>query len=706
MRAFHGSWVGVLVAIAVLGQLFGPVSPAGAAFPGGVGKIAFVTDRDGNDEIYVMNADGSGQTRLTNNAADDRGPAASSNGAKIAFSSTRDGNSEIYVMNADGSGLTRLTNNSATDDAPAWSPDGTKIAFDSDRNGTTEVYVMNADGSGQTRLTNNDDFDPAWSPNGTKIAFASFRDGSNADIYVMNANGSSQTRVTSLGLGCCFGDDDPNWSPDGSKIAFDSNRDSILGDREIYVVNAGGPGLDAGLTRVTNNIGDDAEPAWSPDGTKIAFDSQGQIFVMNPDGSGQTPRTSSGHSADPDWAPRGKADVVVSLGHGAFNPATRRLTWTITVSNAGPAPADGVVVSNTIGATTFVSASSSKGSCTAPAVGSTGTVTCSLGTVSPGASQTAQVVVGVPARTSSFSDTATVTAASLDPNTGNNAASATVTLPTADLALTVVATPDPVAPNQQLAYAMTVTNKGPDTAAGITLNTDVPGQAGFIGVSGIPSTACAPVPAVGSPGLVACSLGSLASGTSTTMQLLVNSGGSSPTTLSTTSSTKSLTTDPITANNSVTVNTQVSTVGTFRLTPTRTAARPGSTVHLHITWITPRRWRDLRTVELKLLDGRRLAGRVRFRNDGSKTGRLSLGAGSGQPGAQRVLTSGPLSLLLAQSHVHTSGPTGKTVTIDLALRVGQQLTGHTLTLQLGATNRHGTKQPFRRAGTLAIRRKR
>jgi uncharacterized repeat protein (TIGR01451 family) len=698
MTVFRGNRLGVAVVVAVLGSLFGPVSLADAAFPGAVGKIAFVSDRDGNDEIYVMNANGSGQTRVTNNSADDREPASSPNGARIAFVSNRNGNDEIYVMNTDGSGLTRLTNNSAADEAPAWSPDGTKIAFDSDRNGSTEIYVMNADGSGQTRLTSNGfDLDPAWSPDGTKIAFSNNSSSGLAVIYVMNANGSGQRQVTSAGLGCCFGDDDPNWSPDGKKIAFDSNRDSVLGDRDIYVVNAGGPGLDAGLTRITNNFGDDANPAWSPDGTKIAFTSQSQIFVMNPDGSGQTLRTTSGDNFDPDWAPQGHADVGVSLAHGTFNPATRHLTWTITVSNAGPAPAEGVVVSDAPAATTFVSASSSKGSCTGPAVGSTGTVTCSIGTISPGTSQTAQVAVRVPATTANFSDTATVTAASSDPDPSNNAASATVTLPTADLALTVVATPDPVAPNQQLTYTLTVTNKGPDQAQGIVLNTSVPGQAGFIGVSGIPSTACAPVPAVGSPGFVSCSLGSLASGTSITMRLLVNSGGSSPTTLSTTSSAKSLTTDPITANNSVTVSPQVSTVGIFRLRPTRKAARPGSTVHLAITWIAPRRWRDLRTVELELFAGRRLVGLVRFRNDGSKTGRLQLGA-------RGVLRSGALSLLLAQSRVKGSGPTGKTVTIDLALRVGHQLAGHVVTLKLGATNRHGTRQPFRRAGSLIIRR--
>ena len=113
-----------------------------------------------------MNADGSNQTRLTNNTAFDDGPSFSPDGSKIAFVSARDGGDEIYIMNADGSNQTRLTNNSplVTDFYPSFGPDGSKIAFSSDRDGNFEIYVMNADGSNQTPLSNNPatDFSPSF----------------------------------------------------------------------------------------------------------------------------------------------------------------------------------------------------------------------------------------------------------------------------------------------------------------------------------------------------------------------------------------------------------------------------------------------------------------------------------------------------------------------------------------------------------------
>ena len=132
------------------------------------GKIAFTSKRDGNQEIYVMNADGSDQTRLTNNPAQDREPCFSPDGIKITFGSERDGNrnQEIYIMNVDGSNPTNLTNHPAQDWAPCFSPDGTKIVFQSLGGFEPDIYVMNADGSNRTRLTKNPSIDrsPSWSP--------------------------------------------------------------------------------------------------------------------------------------------------------------------------------------------------------------------------------------------------------------------------------------------------------------------------------------------------------------------------------------------------------------------------------------------------------------------------------------------------------------------------------------------------------------
>jgi Tol biopolymer transport system component len=254
-----------------------------ANVPEPTGKIAFASDRDGNFEIYVMNPDGGGLVRVTNNPAEDTHPTWSADGTRLAFVSNRDGNKEIYVVNADGSGTTRLTNNTAEDFEPAWSPSTTtpKIAFVSHRDGNDEVYSMNPDGTGQTNLTNNtgDDINPAYiAGTGTLIAFASNRDGDKFEIYRMNADGTSQTRLTTNS----FNDLAPTWPP--GFISFQTDRD---GNDEIYTMS----GTGANQTRVTNNAAFDLDPARSSDGARLVFVSNRndtanlEIYTANADGS-------------------------------------------------------------------------------------------------------------------------------------------------------------------------------------------------------------------------------------------------------------------------------------------------------------------------------------------------------------------------------------------------------------------------------------
>jgi len=204
-------------------------------------KIAFQSIRNGvNYQVYVMNADGSGQVNISNSSANGGQPSWSPDGTKIAFASDRDhaGFSNIYVMNATGSNQTRLSFSGSgfRDEQPAWSPDGMKLAFTSTRDSVIEtwqetdddggilvrtairsnkeVYVMNADGSAVLRLTNtleNDD-SPAWSPDGTKIIFRSDRERDGCDptaqVWTMNSDGSNQANLSNNG----FGDYCPSWS--------------------------------------------------------------------------------------------------------------------------------------------------------------------------------------------------------------------------------------------------------------------------------------------------------------------------------------------------------------------------------------------------------------------------------------------------------------------------------------------------------------
>lgn len=219
------------------------------------------------------------------------------------------GNSDIYLIRTDGSDRTQLTTAIGNDFSPAWSPDGSQIVFRTTRDGEDEIYVMNTSGSNQTNLSRSpstEERSPAWSPDGRQIALASLQ-GAILDIFIMPVNlerwWGNNTKWTNLTGDSLGGDEYPAWSPDGTKIAFHSYRD---GNWEIYLMNADG----SGQTRLTNNPGEDTHPAWSPDGTRLIFNSATvgytDIYVINADGTGLRPLTNDpAPEYDPAWSPDG-----------------------------------------------------------------------------------------------------------------------------------------------------------------------------------------------------------------------------------------------------------------------------------------------------------------------------------------------------------------------------------------------------------------
>jgi Tol biopolymer transport system component len=356
-------------------------------------QIAFVSNRNGwptlpdyeplgydpeafgDEEIFIMNVDGTNQVNLTNNPReDDSFPAWSRDGVylvysrygclsllqvadpaqriqlskegctgtdsgtfpdwfqpvktntvgiasacspTISFMDERNGQTDIFAINPDGSGPRQLTNDSAQELAMSWSPDGTQLVFQrfSEEDSTPELYMMNADGSGLLNLTHNpgDDWSPAWSPDGKQIAFYSQRAEGMA-LYIMNLSdgfSSLDNLAPTIIPGTGMGAW-PSWSPNGKQLVY---RQELPYNDEIYVINADG----SNPINLTQNSANDLSPDWSPDGKTIVFESirdgNYEIYAIHSDGSNLQRLTN--HSLEdqhPRWRPDGEA--ILYSHHG------------------------------------------------------------------------------------------------------------------------------------------------------------------------------------------------------------------------------------------------------------------------------------------------------------------------------------------------------------------------------------------------------
>jgi len=264
------------------------------------GRICFISERDGNPEIYTMKEDGAEQTRLTYLSSTEAQPDWSPDGLRISFTSNLSGDEEVYVMAYDGLYPINLTQNASRDGGAAWSPSGHLIAFHSDRDGNQEIYLMNADGSNPRNLTQEirgDDEFPAWAPDGNRIIFQSNRDG-NWELYAIQPDGGNLQRLTSTPSNEYM----PAWSPSGGQIAYWAGREGVW---RLNVMYSDG-NLARSLVEFANPGPYPSRPAWSTDGRMILFsivrDGNREIYLMNADGSNLRRLTNNdADDYDPCW---------------------------------------------------------------------------------------------------------------------------------------------------------------------------------------------------------------------------------------------------------------------------------------------------------------------------------------------------------------------------------------------------------------------
>ena len=347
------------LSLVVLGAAAIAPAPAQASWPGLNGWLSFSSNRFGtalSGDVFAMPSFGLPQAQLTEVRADDGQSAWSPDGRRIAFKSRRNGNNELYVMGADGSDETRLTNSfRVSEGQPFWSPDGRRLLYrktpDNPIVQDADIWQIDVDPANPNPRPvlerAGDERYPSYSPDGSKIVFRGDHDlvdhSGDEELYVMDADGTNIVQLTSNDV---F-DSAPAFSPDGTRLAFESARDS--GDAlalDIYVMDADG----SDVRRLTADPAHDEGPIWSPDGTKIAFTSErggsSDIWVMNADGSGprrltDDPRatsrpTGSRSRSRPPGTPRVATPASRAARRRAWSRPARRAVRRCGWPSAGP----------------------------------------------------------------------------------------------------------------------------------------------------------------------------------------------------------------------------------------------------------------------------------------------------------------------------------------------------------------------------------
>jgi TolB protein len=258
-------------------------------------KVVFVSNRDGNEEIYLMDFDGKRQKRITFNDYIDLIPSWSVDNEKILYTSYRRGTPDLYIFHL-YSGKTDLVSSGGVNYSADWSPENDKIVYTSSKNdGNAEIYMRDMKTGKEKRLTFNNiiDTSPYWSPNGKEIAFTSERSGS-PQIYIMDAEGTNVRRITYEGSY----HDNAAWSPDGTRILYVSRIESRF---DIYIYSL----KNNTISKLTEKVGRNENPTWSPDGRHIMFSSNRtgsyQLYTVDYDGTNLKQSTFIGENKMPKW---------------------------------------------------------------------------------------------------------------------------------------------------------------------------------------------------------------------------------------------------------------------------------------------------------------------------------------------------------------------------------------------------------------------